>query len=106
MRENFTFKKARDPSCCWRCLSPPIWALGAYTWNFASAQAEQQELALMMRNRDLLKKDIQRARENPRPHSRNQKDCDAFEQSLFRKTLQFRDPTRTGLAAGKSDCTW
>jgi len=46
-------------------------ALGAYTWNFASAQAEQQELALMMRNRDLLKKDIQRAREIRGQHSRN-----------------------------------
>jgi len=33
-------------------------ALGAYAWNLASAQAAQQEMALMTRNRDLLKKDI------------------------------------------------
>jgi len=58
-------------------------ALGIYTWNLASAQAAQQELTLMMRNRDLLKKDIQRAREIRSHIPAIQKDCDAFEHSLF-----------------------
>ena len=58
-------------------------ALGAYSWNLASAQAAQQELALMLRNRDLLKKDIQRANEIRSHIPAIQKDCDAFEHSLF-----------------------
>ena len=44
-------------------LIPADVALGVYTWNLASEQAAHQELALLMRNRDLLKKDIQRAQE-------------------------------------------
>ena len=82
MRENFTFKK-RMILLLLALLIAADMALGAYTWNFASAQAEQQELALMMRNRDLLKKDIQRAREIRGHIPAIQKDCDAFEQSLF-----------------------
>src|ERR1700720_4954247 len=58
-------------------------ALGVYSWNLASAQSAQQELALLTRNRDLLKKDIQRALEIRRHIPAIQKDCDAFEQSLF-----------------------
>jgi hypothetical protein len=57
--------------------------LGVYTWNLASAQSAQQELALLMRNRDLLKKDIQRAQDIRRRIPAIQKDCDAFEHSLF-----------------------
>jgi type IV pilus assembly protein PilO len=58
-------------------------ALGAYAWNVASAQSAQQQLALMMRNRDLLTKDIQRAQEIRTHIPAIQKDCDAFEQSFF-----------------------
>lgn len=58
-------------------------ALGVYSWNLASAQSAQQELALLIRNRELLKKDIQRARDIQRHIPAIQKDCDAFEQSLF-----------------------
>ncbi|HEY4818709.1 MAG TPA: type 4a pilus biogenesis protein PilO [Candidatus Acidoferrum sp.] len=58
-------------------------ALGVYTWNVASAQSAQQELALLTRNRDLLKKDIQRAQEIRRHIPAIQKDCDVFEHSLF-----------------------
>ena len=64
-------------------------ALGVYAWNLASAQAAQQELALMTRNRDLLKKDIQRAREIRSHIPAIQKDCDAFEQSLFPETTGY-----------------
>jgi type IV pilus assembly protein PilO len=58
-------------------------ALGAYTWKLASAGTAQQELVLLTLNRDLLKKDIQRAREIRARIPDIQKDCDAFEQSLF-----------------------
>ncbi|HXN53489.1 MAG TPA: type 4a pilus biogenesis protein PilO [Candidatus Acidoferrum sp.] len=58
-------------------------ALGAYSWDLASAQSAQQELTLLMRNRDLLKKDIQRAQEIRGRIPAIQKDCDAFEKSLF-----------------------
>ena len=57
--------------------------LGVYTWNQASAQSAKQELALMTVNRDLLKKDIQRALEIRSHIPAIQKDCDAFERSLF-----------------------
>ena len=63
--------------------------LAVYSWNTASAEAAQQELALMMRNRDLLKKDIQRAREIRSRIPAIQKDCVAFEQSLFPKTTGY-----------------
>jgi Tfp pilus assembly protein PilO len=66
-------------------------ALGVYTWNLASAQSAQQELGLLMRSRDLLKKDIQRAQEIRRDIPAVQKDCDAFEHSLF--------PESTGYSA-------
>jgi type IV pilus assembly protein PilO len=64
-------------------------ALGVYSWNLASAQSAQQELSLMMRNRDLLKKDIQRANEIRSHIPAIQKDCDAFEQSLFPETTGY-----------------
>src|SRR3981189_2940437 len=88
MRENFTFKKRVIVLVLAVFIAADI-ALGAYTWNLASAQAEQQELALMMRNRDLLKKDIQRAREIRSHIPAIQKDCDAFEQSLFPESTAY-----------------
>jgi type IV pilus assembly protein PilO len=64
-------------------------ALGVYSWNLSSAQAAQQELAVMTRNRDLLKKDIQRAREIRSHIPAIQQDCDAFERSLFPETTGY-----------------
>jgi len=58
-------------------------SLGVYSWNLASAQTVQQEVLLLTRNRDLLKKDIQRAQEIRSHIPAIQKDCDAFEGSLF-----------------------
>jgi hypothetical protein len=58
-------------------------ALGVYSWGLASEQAAKQELMLLTRNRELLKKDIQRAQEIRRHIPAIQKDCDAFELSLF-----------------------
>ena len=82
MRENFKIKKRAIVLLLALLIAADI-ALGAYTWNLASAEAAQHELTLMMRNRDLLKKDIQRAREIRGHIPAIQKDCDAFEQSLF-----------------------
>lgn len=82
MRENFIIKKRVIILLLALLIAADV-ALGAYTWNLASAPAAQQELSLMMRNRDLLKKDIQRAREIRSHIPSIQKDCDAFEHSLF-----------------------
>src|SRR6266849_5213074 len=82
MRENFKIKKRVIVLLLVLLIGADI-ALGAYAWNLASAQAAQQEMALMTRNRDLLKKDIQRAQEIRSRIPAIQKDCDAFEQSLF-----------------------
>jgi len=78
-------------------------ALGVYSWNLASAQTAQQELSLLTRNRDLLKKDIQRAQEIRRRIPAIQKDCDAFEESLFPASTGYSTiSAELGTLAGKS----
>lgn len=78
-------------------------ALGVYSWNLASAETAQQELALLTRNRDLLKKDIQRAQEIRGRIPAIQKDCDAFEESLFPETTGYSTVSaELGALAGKS----
>ena len=78
-------------------------ALGVYSWNLASAQTAQQELSLLTRNRDLLKKDIQRAQEIRRRIPAIQKDCDAFEESLFPASTGYSTVSaELGTLAGKS----
>jgi len=68
-------------------------SLGVYAWNLSSAQSPQQELALLTRNRELLKKDIQRANEIRGHIPAIQKDCDAFEHSLFPETTGYSTVT-------------
>src|SRR5260370_30502856 len=68
-------------------------ALGVYTWNLASAQSAQQELTLLTRNRELLKKDIQRANEIRSHIPAIQKDCDIFEHSLFPESTGYSTVT-------------
>src|SRR5258708_6676491 len=58
-------------------------SLAIYSWNLASAQTVQQEAVLPTRNRALLKKDIKRAQEIRSHIPAIQKDCVAFEESLF-----------------------
>jgi Tfp pilus assembly protein PilO len=82
MRRDFKFKKRLIVLLLALLIAADV-ALGVYTWNLASAQSAHQELALLTRNRDLLKKDIQRAQEIRRRIPAIQKDCDAFENSLF-----------------------
>jgi Tfp pilus assembly protein PilO len=82
MRRDFKLKK-RGIALLLAVLIGAAVALGVYSWNLASAQSAKQELALMTVNRDLLKKDIQRAQEIRSRIPAIQKDCDAFDQSLF-----------------------
>ena len=82
MRHDFKFKKHAIVFLLAFFITANV-ALAVYSWNLASAQSAKQELALMTVNRDLLKKDIQRALEIRSHIPAIQKDCDAFEQSLF-----------------------
>jgi type IV pilus assembly protein PilO len=58
-------------------------ALAVYDWKFASAPRPQEGLAILTRNRDLLRADITRAQDIRRKIPAIQKDCDEFEQSLY-----------------------
>jgi Tfp pilus assembly protein PilO len=82
MRRDFKIKKRSVMLLLVLLIAADV-ALSAYTWNLASAQSAQQELQVLTRNRDLLKKDIQRAKEIQSRIPAIQKDCDAFEESLF-----------------------
>jgi Tfp pilus assembly protein PilO len=82
MRRDFTIKRRLIVLLLVLLIAGDI-ALGVYSWNLASAQSAQQELAQLTRNRELLKKDIQRAQEIRSHIPAIQKDCDAFEDSLF-----------------------
>lgn len=61
-------------------------ALAGYSWHFASAPRPQQDLLVLLRNRDLLRADIARAQDIRRKIPAIQKDCDEFEQSLYLST--------------------
>jgi hypothetical protein len=102
MRENLKIKKRIIVLLLVLLIGADI-ALGAYSWTLASAQAAQQEMALLMRNRDLLKKDIQRAREIRSHIPAIQKDCDAFEHSLFPESTAYSEiSAELDSLAGKS----
>lgn len=58
-------------------------ALAVYGWNLSAGRHPQDELALLTRNRDLLKADITRAQEIRRKIPAIKEDCDKFEESLF-----------------------
>jgi type IV pilus assembly protein PilO len=102
MRHDFKIKKRLIVLLVALLIAADI-VLGVYSWNLASAQTAQQELTLMMRNRDLLKKDIQRANEIRSHIPAIQKDCDAFEHSLFPETTGYSMVTaELGSLAAKS----
>ena len=88
MQRDFKLKKRLIVSVLVLLIVADI-ALGVYSWNLGTAQSAQQELGMLMRNRDLLKKDIQRANEIRAHIPAIQKDCDAFEQSLFPETTGY-----------------
>jgi Tfp pilus assembly protein PilO len=58
-------------------------ALAVYGWNLASGRKPQEELAVLTRNRDLLRADITRAQEIRKKIPAIQEDCDRFEESLY-----------------------
>ena len=58
-------------------------ALIVYSWNVASAPRPQQDLAVLTRNRDLLRADVARAQEIRKSIPDVQTDCDEFEHSLY-----------------------
>jgi len=58
-------------------------ALAVYGWNLSSARRPQQDLAILTRNRDLLRADIARAEDIRLKIPVIQNDCDQFEQSLY-----------------------
>jgi hypothetical protein len=71
-------------------------ALAAYSWQLSSApHAPQQQLAVEIKQHDLLKADIKRAQDIRDNIPAIQKDCDRFERSLF--------PARSGYSAVRSE---
>jgi len=92
MRHDFKLKKRLIVTLLVLLIAADV-ALGVYTWNLASAQSAQQELTSLTRNRELLKKDILRANEIRGHIPAIQKDCDAFEQSLFPESIGYSTVT-------------
>jgi Tfp pilus assembly protein PilO len=58
-------------------------ALAVYGWNLSSGQHPQDELAVLTRNRDLLRADIARAQDIRKKIPAIQEDCDKFEDSMY-----------------------
>lgn len=58
-------------------------ALAVYGWNLSAGQHPQDELAILTRNRDLLRADITRAQDIRKKMPAIKEDCDKFEQSLY-----------------------
>jgi len=92
MRHDFKLKR-RSIVIALATLIVADTALGAYSWNRASARSAQQSLDFLSLNRDLLKKDIDRAENISRRIPAIQKDCDAFEASLFPETTGYSSVT-------------
>jgi Tfp pilus assembly protein PilO len=58
-------------------------ALAVYGWNLSAGRQPQDELAILTRNRDLLRADITRAQEIRKKIPAIKEDCDKFEESLY-----------------------
>jgi Tfp pilus assembly protein PilO len=58
-------------------------ALAVYGWNLSAGRQPQEELAVLTRNRDLLRADITRAQDIRKRIPAIQADCDKFEESLY-----------------------
>jgi hypothetical protein len=58
-------------------------ALAVYGWNLAAGRQPQDELAVLTRNRDLLRADITRAQDIRKKIPAIKEDCDKFEESLY-----------------------
>ena len=82
MRHDFTLERRAILFGVVVLLSADV-ALAVYGWNVSSARRPQEDLAILMRNRDLLRADIARAQDIRQKIPAIQKDCDQFEQSLY-----------------------
>src|SRR6202044_4267107 len=58
-------------------------ALAIYGWNLSAGRHPDEELAVLTRNRDLLRADITRAQEIRKKIPAIKEDCDKFEESLY-----------------------
>ena len=58
-------------------------ALAVYGWNLSAGRQPQDELAILTRNRDLLRADIARAQDIRKKIPAIKQDCDKFEQTLY-----------------------
>jgi Tfp pilus assembly protein PilO len=92
MRHDFKFRK-RATLIALGLLIAADFALSAYAWDLAKARSAQQNLDFLSLNRDLLKKDIARAQNISRHIPAIQKDCDAFETSLFPESSGYSSVT-------------
>jgi len=92
MRNDFKFKMRAILTAVAALIVADV-ALAAYSWNLASARSAQQNLDFLTLNRDLLKKDIDRAQSISLRIPSIQKDCDAFEASLFPETTGYSSVT-------------
>src|SRR6267143_4036806 len=95
MRRDFTFRKRIILAGLILLVLADV-ALAAYGWQLSSApHAPQQQLALEIKQHDLLRADIKRAQAIRDNIPAIQKDCDRFEHSLF--------PASTGYSAVRSE---
>ncbi len=93
MRHDFTSRKRAILGTAVFLVLADV-ALAAYSWQLASApHTPQQQLALEMKQRDLLKADIKRAQDIRDKMPAIQKDCDQFEQSLFQAKTGYSSVT-------------
>jgi Tfp pilus assembly protein PilO len=102
MRRDFTSRKRIILSALAILLLADI-ALAGYSWNIGSASRRQQDLAVLGRNRDLLKSDVKRAQDIRQNIPGTQKDCDRFEHMLFPQSSGYSSVTaELGEMAAKS----
>jgi Tfp pilus assembly protein PilO len=92
MRHDFKLKRRAIVIALVLLIAADI-GLGVYSWRLASARSAQQNLDFLSLNRDLLKKDIARAESISRRIPAIQKDCDAFETSLFPESTGYSSVT-------------
>ena len=81
-------------------------ALVVYGWNLASGPRPQQDLAVLTRNRDLLRADITRAQDIRQKIPAIQKDCDQFEQSLYPASTGYSSVTAELGAIARMAVSW
>lgn len=81
-------------------------ALAVYGWNLSAGQHPQDELAVLTRNRDLLRADITRAQDIRKKMPAIKEDCDKFEQSLYSSSKGYSSvSSELDSIAGKSGLT-